>query len=394
MRPRILFLEVLPTISGGQRVLLDLMPALTERFDVTVVVPGNGPFAHALQQHGAAVTLVPMAGFTLVSKGWRDLMSFALDTPRLALTLRATIRQRDAQLVYANSSRAFIWGALGARLAGRPVIWHAHNILGDRKTLALVQWLARMKTVCRIVCASEEAAAQFPQQQDKVTITSQGVDLDHFAPSPGLRAAARAELGLAPNAPVAGIIGDLIPLKGQDVFIRAAALAAQSVPSTVFLVIGDERPTDESRHYKLSLESALCNSQSAIRLLGFQPNIAATLNALDVLVVASTTETGPLVLMQALACGVPVLSTPVGWASQLLSDGACGDLYPVNDHAALAEKLTHLLTHPDVRASMNQAARQRAIERLNLQHSQARIVALIEESLRAQGDNHEAGRKA
>jgi glycosyltransferase involved in cell wall biosynthesis len=283
---------------------------------------------------------------------------------------------------------------LGARLAGRPVIWHAHNILGDRKTLALVQWLARMKTVCRIVCASEEAAAQFPQQQDKVTIASQGVDLDRFAPSLALRAAARAELGLAPDTPVAGIIGDLIPLKGQDVFIRAAALAAQSVPSAVFLVIGDERSTDESRHFKSSLDSARGKSQSAIRLLGYQPDIAATLNALDVLVVASTTETGPLVLMQALACGVPVLSTPVGWAPQLLSDGACGDLCPVNDHAAMAEKLTHLLMHPDVRANMSQAARQRATLRLNLQHSQARIVALIEESWRAPGENHEAGRKA
>ena len=381
MRPRILFLEVLPTVSGGQRVLLDLMPALTERFDVTVVVPGDGPLARALQAKGAAVTFAPMAEFSLVSKGWRDLASFAADTPRLAMTLRDIIRQQAIQLVYANSSRAFVWGTLGARLAGCPILWHSHNILGDRKTLALIRMLARTGTVRKIVCASQAAAAQFPRRADKTVVVPQGVDLNTFAPSPASRGRARSELGIGPDTPVAGLVGDLIPLKGQDVFIRAAKTTARSLPSATFLVVGDERPDDASRRYGQSLHSAINQFGPTVRLLGFQPDIVGLLNALDVLVIASTTETGPLVLMQALACGVPVISTPVGWAPQLLGDGVCGDLYPAGDYAALAEKLVHVLSHPAMRASMGQAARQRAVERLDLKESQARIVGLIEATL-------------
>jgi glycosyltransferase involved in cell wall biosynthesis len=381
MRSHILFLEVLPTISGGQRVLLDLMPALAERFDVTVVVPGDGPLAQALQARGSAVSVVPMADFTLVNKSVRDLASFAADTPRLTIALRDIIRRKAVHLVYANSSRAFVWGTLGARLAGRPIIWHAHNILGDRKTLALIRILARTATVRKIVCASEAAAAQFPMEQSKTTIVPQGVDLDVFAPLPASRERARAGLGIGPKTPVAGLVGDLIPLKGQDVFIRAAQTTVRSLPSAVFLVVGDERPDDASRRYRQSLQSAINQLGPSFRLLGFQPDIVGLLNALDVLVIASTTETGPLVLMQALACGVPVISTPVGWAPQLLGDGVCGDLYPSGDDAALAEKLVLALSRPAARASMSQTARLRAVERVDLKESQARIVALIQATL-------------
>ena len=381
MRPRILFLEVLPTISGGQRVLLDLMPALTERFGATVVVPGDGPLAQALQAKGAAVTIAPMSGFTLVSKGIRDLASFATDTPRLAMALRDIISRQAIDLVYANSSRAFVWGTLGARLAGCPIIWHAHNILSDRKTIALIRLLARTRTVRKIVCASEAAAAQFPRQATKTVVIPQGVDLDTFAPLPSSRERARAELGIGPDTPVAGLVGDLIPLKGQDVFIRAAQTAIRSLPSAVFLVVGDERPDAASRRYRQSLQSAINPLGPNVRLLSFQPDIVGLLNVLDVLVIASTTETGPLVLMQALACGVPVISTPVGWAPQLLGDGACGDLYASGDDAALAEKLGLFLSRPAARASMSQAARRRAVERVDLKESQARIVALIEATL-------------
>ncbi|MDE3088148.1 MAG: glycosyltransferase family 4 protein [Chloroflexota bacterium] len=379
---RILFLEALPTISGGQRVLIDLMPALVQQFDATVLVPAEGPLADALRAAGARVTVLPMADYTLVDKRGRDVFTFIVDTPRLALALARLVRQEDARLVYVNNSRAFIWGTLGARLSGRPAIWHAHNIFGDSKTRALVSWFARMKTVRHIICPSDAAAAQFARQRDKVVVVPSGVDLAGFAPSLDARAAKRTELGIASNARVVGIIGDLIPLKGQDIFIQAAMQVARQSPETTFLIVGNARPTDESQHYQAALQSAIRHSPSAIRLLGFQPDIVALLNALDVLVVASRTETGPLVLLQALACGVPVVSTPVGMAPRLLRDGACGRLFSIDDAAALAEALADLIHRPDALAAMRGAARQRAVAELDLKRTQARIAALIAEAVR------------
>jgi glycosyltransferase involved in cell wall biosynthesis len=370
-------LEALPMVAGGQRVLIDLMPALTGQFDVTVIVPGDGPLANGLRACGARVIFAPMADYTLVKKGWRDLLNFAIETPRLAVGLQKIIREHQAEIVYANSSRTFIWGTLGARLAGRSIIWHVHNLLGDSKTLGLVRMLAQTKTVRKIICTSSAAADQFPQQRDKTAVVSPGVDLNHFTPSPDARAAIRAELGIRLDSPVAGIVGDLIPLKGQTVFVQAAAQVAQRVPGAVFLIVGEARPDDESRQYQRSLQTSIERQPANIQQLGFRSDIANVLNALDALVVASTTETGPLALLEALACGVPVISTPVGRAPDLLSDGTCGQLFPIGDATALADQLIGLLSHVDRRAAMSRAARERAIDELSLETYQQRVITAI-----------------
>ncbi len=324
------------------------------------------------------VTCVPMSSFTLVSKGWRDLANFAVETPRLVFRLVRLVRGCDARLIYANSSRTFVWSTLAAWLTGRPILWHAHNVLGDDKTRVLVALLARLPNVRAIVCPTENTAAQFGQPS-KVRIISQGVDLEHFVPSPALRQSTRSELGIAPSAPVVGIVGDLIPLKGQAVFVAAAKVVEREVPDAVFLVVGKARPTEESRRYAASLQSAVAGSH--IRLLGFRSDMAAILNALDVLVIASNTETGPLVLLQALACGTPIVSTPVGQAPVLLSDEACGMLFPIGDSAALVARLLELLNAPAALAAKRQAARQRATQSIGIEESQAQIVGLIEEAI-------------
>lgn len=381
MPRRVLFLEVLTTIAGGQRALLELMPLLSRRFEVLAVLPGEGPLAKALRACGVQLDFLTMRSFTLVEKNWRDVLNFILDTPRLILELRRIARRESSNLVYINSSRAFIWGTLGAWLGGLPVIWHAHNVLGDSKTRALVDLLAGLPTVRKIMCPSDPAAVQFARHRAKVVVVPYGIDLDRFAPSKEMRTQERMQLGIAPTAPVVGIIGDLIPLKGQDIFVQAAVQAAPQLPGAVFLIIGGARSSAESHRFQADLESTIRNAPCDIRLLGARSDIAELVNALDVSVVASTTETGPLVLLQALACGVPVVSTPVGMAVQLLGDGACGSMFPVNDSRLLAEKLVQLLSQPELRTRMSQAARQRAVEQIDLTKFRTRVAEIIEQAI-------------
>ena len=98
------------------------------------------------------------------------------------------------------------------------------------------------------------------------------------------------------------------------------------------------------------------------------------------LVIASTTETGPLVLLEALSCGIPAFSTPVGRAPDLLSDNACGVLYPIGNASELATRLISLLMNPEQQADLRQIARQRAISELSLESYQQRILAEISQA--------------
>ncbi|MCL5998015.1 MAG: glycosyltransferase [Chloroflexi bacterium] len=383
-RHHILFLEALPTIAGGQRVLLDLLPALCAEFDVTVAIPGPGPLAEALSELRVATTALPIQRFSLIRKTLKDVLAFAASTPRLSMTLRSLIRRTHVDLVYANSAPTFPWGTLGAALAGKPVVWHSHNNLGDGKSLLLARALAGLPSVHRIIGAAASAIDQFGQPGKSLVIRS-GVDLARFAPSAEKRAQCRGALNIPESQPLIGILGDFIPLKRQDDFLRAAQQVQAQYPIARFAVVGAVRPTPESQAYYQSLAPLL--AQTNALALPWPDDLTALLNALDAVTIASTMETGPLVLFQGLACGVPVISTPVGHAPDLLRESDAGSLFPVGDDAALCQLMLRLLRHPERRHAIQTAARKLAEEQLDLRRTQQKVIGLLADVL-AQTSSH------
>jgi len=376
MRKRILFLEALPVIAGGQQVLLDMLPAL-DGYDLHALLPGSGPLGDGLAAGGLTCHFAPMASYTLVRKSRADLARFPFDQLRLAFRCACLARRLHADLLYANSSRTFVWGTLGAILARLPILWHVHNLLADRKTLLLLQRLGGWRTVRRIIAVSRAAAVQFPALEDKVTVIPTAVDTTLFRPDPTARARVRSELGIPLDVPTVGIVGDLIPLKRQHTLLEAVCFFSfLGHPEVRCLVVGDARPgDDESSAYAARLrEMAGDNVVFAGRL----EDLPAVLNGLDLLVVASERETGPLVLLYALACGVPAVSTPVGRALELLPPDA---LFPIGDVAALVDRLKYWLADPERLRAAGQAARALAEEQLDLKHFYARISAEVERTM-------------
>ncbi len=369
---RVLFLEALPTIAGGQQVLLDMLPALRD-YELHALLPDAGPLSDALIAEGVACHFTPMARYTLVRKNLADVARFPLDQIRLAFRCARLARRLQPDLIYANSSRTFVWGTLGALMARRPIVWHVHNLLGDRKTLALIRRLGRRPIVRRVVAVSSAAAEQFPNLAHKTSIVPTGVDTTIFQPNSNARTRVRRELGLSPNALVVGIVGDLIPLKGQHTLLQAARLLPLEVR---YLVVGDARPgDDESQSYASGLRKM---AGSKVAFTGRREDLPEVFNALDLLVVASERETGPLVLLYALACGVPVISTSVGRAPALLPPEA---MFPVNNAAALADRLEYWLADSQRLRTASRAARSLAEEQLTLESFRARMCTEIERNL-------------
>jgi len=372
-RPRLLILESLPTISGGQQVLLDMIPVLQAVGDPRVLLPAEGPLSQALGALGIPCTYASLGDYTLVQKTLGDVLAYAARLPRLTLYTWRLIRENAIDLVYANSGRTFVWGTLAAALAGRPIFWHHHNLLGDRKTLALLREIGKLPFVRRIICVSEAAARQFPALSAKTVVIPTGVATEKFRPVPAWRAESREALGIPGDAPVVGIVGDLIALKGQHLLLEAV----RSLPPGVHTVIvGDPRSGDAvSTAYSQRLREM---AGPDVHFLGRREDLPGVLNALDLLVIASERETGPLVLLEGLACGVPALSTPVGRAPELLSPEA---LFPIGDSVALAALLRDRLAAPQKLQAAREPARTAALQHASLDRFQARIREEIEAAL-------------
>ncbi len=179
---RLLLLEALPTIAGGQAMLLNLIPALLRQHRLVALLPAPGTLSAALHDLNVPCYFVPLGEYSLVHKTGRDIVRYAARFPYLVWMTWRLIQRQQIDLVYANSARTFVWATLAASLAHRPIIWHHHNVLADRKTLRLLQTMAHVPAVQRIICASVAGAEQFQTLAHKTIAIPNGVDTDKYQP--------------------------------------------------------------------------------------------------------------------------------------------------------------------------------------------------------------------
>lgn len=205
-------------------------------------------------------------------------------------------------------------------------------------------------------------------------VVPNGVDSDLFRPRE--RAEVRAELGLG-EEPTLVSVGRLNFEKGFDAAIRSLAGVRKSVPDARLVIVGD----GEER-VALQALSAVLGLESAVSFVGTQPaeQVALYMAAADVVLFPTTREeAAPLVLPQAMACGVPVIASSIGGIPEVVGPtGVNGILIPPADGAALATEIRSLLADPNARARIGAAARARVLAAYTLGRMVERTLEVYE----------------
>jgi glycosyltransferase involved in cell wall biosynthesis len=344
-------------ITGGMETsILRLVERLPrESFAVTCMVPFEGAFAAALRNAGADVVIAPMPP---EDPSWRAI--------QLACSL---VKTRSVDILHAHMSNAHTLAALAGKLCAKPVLATLHTralAMGDLEIQRLTG--THLCAVCRHTYLHALAVGVNPAQMHLVP---NGVDTRRFAPQSEGRALQR-ELGLPPSTPLIGFVGRLAPEKGPEVFLRAAWLLRRSLPEAHFAVIGTgplEEVLDEMRR-TLQMESY-------VHLCGLRNDLPSVYASLDLLMLTSYSEAMPLVLLEAMACGVPVVATAVGGVPELVEHGATGYLARENDYEGLAAFAHTLLTRGHERAAFSRRARERAVEDFDIDESAGATAELL-----------------
>jgi glycosyltransferase involved in cell wall biosynthesis len=304
-------------VGGGEESVLGLAAAMDRRRRrVLASVTAEGQVAVRLRGLGVPVTVVPLP----------RVRPWTLPAAVLALArLRALLRRERVALVHAHGSRGALYAGLAARTLGVPLVWHVRVADTDPR---LDPVLARLATA--IVANSSATAARLQRVRGaaaRTTIVPNGIDLARFAPGPP-DPALRAALGLDPALPVVGFVGRLEHGKGVDVLLEAAARLHRKMPAAL-LVVGDG-----------PLRGALAERAAAAGVpavfAGRRQDVPDLLRLCRVLVLPSRQEAFGRVLVEAMACGVPVVATHVGGIPEVCTDGVTGLLVPPGDPDALA----------------------------------------------------------
>jgi glycosyltransferase involved in cell wall biosynthesis len=296
---------------------------------------GGNPFEAELRALGVPVT-------NLGARNLRDLGAF-----RRLLRL---LREERIGLVHAHLAYASIWGALACRRTGIPCVATLHvppsgapprSREGIRESLmvrALDRWAARVIAVSGSV--REAWIRRGGLDPSKIVIVGNGIEVDAFTPS--------RHRGL-----VVTTVSVLRAGKGIEVLLDAIPAVLSRHPEARFLIAGDG-PLRES------LEA---RSGDGVTWTGFRRDVPELLASSDLFVLPSLDDAYPTVLMEAMAAGLPVVSTRVGGIPEIVDDGRTGHLVPPGDSAALARAISDLLDSPEERESLGRAARAEA-ERL------------------------------
>jgi glycosyltransferase involved in cell wall biosynthesis len=219
--------------------------------------------------------------------------------------------------------------------------------------------------------AIRERLAQDGIERDRIVIIHDGVDVERIVNMPGTNV--HAEFYLPTEAPIVGNVAALLPQRGHQHFIEAAALVVREVPDARFVIVGDGELRD-------ALERQIKDKhlERHIMLAGFRTDALELTKGFDIFAVSSAHEGMCVALVEAMAAGKPAVATRVGGIPEVVVDGETGVLVEPRDAPAMAQALTRLLEDDALRQRMGAAARTRARERFTSDRMVREIAELYE----------------
>ncbi|MEO5675981.1 MAG: glycosyltransferase family 4 protein [Usitatibacter sp.] len=295
--------------------------------------------------------------------------------------LRRLLAHRPFDVVNTHSSTDAWLAAIACTTLGRaPPTVRTRHISAPLPSNGATRWLYA-RASARVVTTGERLRQQVMREAAidgaRVVSIPTGIDLARFRP--GNRDAMRSALGLDAAAPLIGIVATLRSWKGHRYLLEALAAMTRKDPVVVIVGDGPQRAALETL-------AAAPGLAGRVVFAGNQADVAPWLQALDIFCLPSYANEGvPQSLMQAMACGLPVVTTPVGSIEEIVSDGDTGVLVPPEDAARLREAIERLLPDAGLRAALGRRAAQVARERFGEEHMVERMVAVFREVAAAHG---------
>ncbi len=349
-------------MGGQERVALDLAAEQVRRghrvIAVSIAPPPHGILADAFRARGVAVHGVP--------KGR------GVD-PRVVLGLARLLRRERIDVVHTHNPQPLVYGAAAGRLTRKGVVHTKHGVNPETGRRL---WLRRATGhLAHAYVAVSDATADVARRNheciaSRLSIIRNGIDLDAYRPDAAARKAVRAELGIPEDAWVYGTVGRVSVEKDHALLVRAAGPLLG--PGVRLVIVGDgaemERVRSEARPF-----------DPWVVLAGMRRDAPRLLAAFDAFVLSSRSEGLPIALLEAMATGLPVVSTEVGGVAEVTLHGAAAILVPPNDERSLARALAEV-REPSRAEALAASARTRA-QAFDLKNVTDAYLALYREAL-------------
>lgn len=336
---KILFLDQSGQLGGAELCLTEIAKPYRDRCLVGLLA--DGPFRSVLEQHQIPVQVLTNQPLQVRKQsGW--LQGVGSLGQLLPLIAKVAHLSRDFDVIYANTQKAMVVGALASLISQRPLVYHLHDILSQdhfsSANLRLAVTLANR--FAALVLATSEAAKQAfitaGGRPDRVEVVYNGFDPQAYQCDRETVERIRQELELQGKF-VVGHFSRLSPWKGQHVLIEALKFCPTDVTA---ILVGDALYGEQAYRESLQAQVNEAGLSQRVHFLGFRSDVVALMHACDAIVHSSTApEPFGRVIAEAMLCSRPVIAAQAGGALELVEPGKTGWLVPAADPAKLAEAI-------------------------------------------------------
>jgi len=283
------------------------------------------------------------------------------------------IQREKVDIIHANGLFCFP-PVLAAQITGRPVVW---QLVGSGYPLTIVRWLMPfvIHSSDRIIFVSHKMKTFYlgnfshPVAEKKSQVIYMPVDTGRFDPTKVNTEdikMLRYQLGLEVDNVVVGCVANVSPDKGFEYLIPAIDMVRKVVPQVRFVLVGGRLPSQHA--YAERIDRTIKDKSLEDYVIWVPPrfDMERFMMLFDILVLPSIAEGMPLVILEAMALGIPVVATKVGGVEEQVIHQKSGFVVPSKNSQALARALIKLLTNKDMRLNMGKNAKQIVQEKFNL----------------------------
>lgn len=351
MKPRIKLVHIVPSlnIGGRENAVLEVIRALNKnKFDVNVC---------CLRRKGTLYESFAKEGINIHFMG---------NTNGIDLTmyfkLSKFLKDHRYDIVHTHNPGAFIYGTLGAKLAGISLIVNTEHGYGYKLSWRkkVIEHVLR-NFISVTIAVSEDLRLKLSrgfmcQPADIVTIYN-GIDMERFSKHDSETKNLRKHYGFNLDDKIIGIVARLVEVKDHKTLLKAMQICLNEMPSLKLLIVGDGPLMAELQKYTMEIglqENVIC--------MGERTDVNKLMAILDLFILSSTSEGISMTLLEAMASGKPVVATSVGGNPEVVKNGKTGLLVPSKNPQAMAEAILGLLNDQSKLILFGQRGRERVKE--------------------------------
>jgi glycosyltransferase involved in cell wall biosynthesis len=374
---KLLFLDQSGKLGGAELSLTDV--AKPYREDCLIGLLADGPFRELLQQQQIPVKVIAKQAIP-VSKDsglWQSLTSIKSLVPIISEVVQLA---REYHVIYANTQKALVVGAIASFFSRRPLVYHLRDILSPEHFSSTNRKIAvtlANRFASLVIANSQATKAAFVAAGGRAAIVE--VVYNGFEPQlyqiPDYQVQkVRQQLGLEGKF-VVGHFSRLAPWKGQHILIEAIA---QCPPDVTALLVGDALFGEQEYVQHLHQQVTKLGLEDRVKFLGFRSDIPQLMAACDLVAHTSTApEPFGRVIIEAMLCDTPVVAAKAGGAVELVDSLKNGFLVTPGEPQELAQEILYCHNQPENTAAIAHYARETASEKFNLDSTNYQIAQLL-----------------